>query len=114
MSAVVGTTLPAFAATICRADDPESRQAMQADLLHLYNTRATQYGFFPLATDNSAESSQGPLLSLAGIRLTEALDCPDDAALLSLAIESVAGGLSRMREELPLQDTIRHVMTRIQ
>src|SRR2546425_12613992 len=46
MTALVGVTVPAFARLACPEEDPEEQQETQADLLHLYHVRSTQYGCF--------------------------------------------------------------------
>lgn len=46
MGGLVGVTLPAFVRQACPEDETDELEETQADLLHLYNARTTQYGFF--------------------------------------------------------------------
>ncbi|MEW6301017.1 MAG: hypothetical protein AB1671_25335 [Thermodesulfobacteriota bacterium] len=102
MAALVGATIPAFVRAACAEEDAEELADMQADLLHLYNTRATQYGFFPLGAAGGHE----PLLTLAGIRLAEALECAENPEVITHGVETVVDSLTALRQELPLKDTL--------
>lgn len=108
MGGLVGVTLPAFVQRACPDDDAEEREETQADLLHLYNTRATQYGFFSLGSAHAPDSDA--LFKLAGIRLTEALDCPENAAVITHAIDVIVSSLVALREQLPLKETIGELL----
>jgi hypothetical protein len=108
MGGLVGVTLPAFVRQACPEDESDELEETQADLLHLYNARAIQYGFFSLGGPNSAET--GELFKLAGIRIAEALDCPDKAEVISQGIEVVISSLVSLREQLPLKATIGELM----
>ena len=108
MGGLVGVTLPAFVRQACPDDAPDEREETQADLLHLYNARAMQYGFFSLGGTNASEPDG--LLKLAGIRLAEALDCPDNPDITTHGIEVVMSSLVSLREQLPLKATIGELM----
>lgn len=105
MAALVGTTISAFVRTACAGEDAEEFADTQADLLHLYNTRATQYGFFPLGVASTAGGHE-PLLTLAGIRLAEALECAENPEVITHGVDTVAHSLTALRQELPLKDTL--------
>ena len=108
MGGLVGVTLPMFVRQACPDDAPDELEETQADLLHLYNARAMQYGFFSLGGANASEPDG--LLKLAGIRLAEALDCPDNADITTHGIEVVMSSLVSLREQLPLKATIGELM----
>ncbi len=108
MGGLVGVTLPAFVQQACPDDDAEEQEETQADLLHLYNARATQYGFFSLGSADASESDA--LFKLAGIRLAEALDCPENAEVITHAINVVVSSLIALREQLPLKETIAELL----
>lgn len=110
MAALVGVTVPAFAHRACPEEEAEEREETQADLLHLYNTRAIQYGFFPLGS-TSASSGDEPLFTLAGIRLAEAIECPENPEVITHGVEAVIGSLSALRQELPLKETLGQLIT---
>jgi hypothetical protein len=110
MGGIVGVTLPAFVSQACPEDEKDELEETQADLLHLYNTRATQYSFFSLAGMNAAE--QDGLFKLAGIRIAEALECPDNVAVISQGVEIIMSSLVTLREQLPLKATIGEMMAR--
>ena len=112
MGGLVGVTLPAFVRQACPDDAPDELEETQADLLHLYNARAMQYGFFSLGGTNTSDPDG--LLKLAGIRLAEALDCPDNADITTHGIEVVMSSLVSLREQLPLKATIGELMARAQ
>jgi hypothetical protein len=101
MGGTVGLTLPAFVRKACPEDDEDELEETQADLLHLYNARATQYGFFSLGGTNTAENDS--LFTVAAIRLAEALDCPDNAEVISHGVEVIVSSLETLREKLPLK-----------
>jgi hypothetical protein len=112
MGGVVGVTLPAFVRQACPEDEKDELEETQADLLHLYNARATQYGFFSLEGMNAVE--QDGLFKLAGIRIAEALECPDNLAIISHGVEIIMSSLVTLREQLPLKATIGEMMARTQ
>jgi hypothetical protein len=105
MSALVGATVPAFVRAACPDEDEDEQEEMQADLLHLYNARAIQYGFFTLGATKTAKETD-PLFTLAGIRLAEALECADNADIIAHGMEVVMDSLATLREKLPLKGTI--------
>lgn len=104
MGSVVGVTLPGFVRQACPDDNTDELEETQADLLHLYNARAIQYGFFSLSGANAAEHDG--LFICAGIRLAEALECPDNAAVISQGMETIMSSLVTLREQLPLKSAI--------
>lgn len=104
MGGTIGLTLPAFVRKACPDDDQDEWEETQADLLHLYNARATQYGFFALGGANAAENDS--LFTLAAIRLAEALDCPDNAEVIAHGVEIIVSSLATLREKLPLKAAI--------
>jgi hypothetical protein len=108
MGGVVGVTLPTFVRNACPDDDSDELEETQADLLHLYNARATQYGFFSLGGTNAVE--QDGLFKLAGIRLAEALDCPDNAEVIVHGVEIIISSVVAVREQLPLKATIGELL----
>jgi hypothetical protein len=105
MSALVGATVPAFVRAACPDEDEEEQEETQADLLHLYNARAIQYGFFTLGGAKTSQESD-PLFTLAGIRVAEALEAADNADVIAHGMEVVMDSLSTLREKLPLKGTI--------
>jgi hypothetical protein len=111
MAALVGVTLPAFARTVGSAE--EDLEETQADLLHLYNTRVTQYGFFPLGSANTPNGNE-PLVTLAGIRLAEALECPENPEVITHGVEAVMGSLVALRQELSLKETLGQLIAGLQ
>jgi hypothetical protein len=108
MGGIVGVTLPLFVRNACPEDDADELEETQADLLHLYNARATQYGFFSLGGAKAAEDDG--LFSLAGIRIAEALECPDNAEVISQGMEVIVSSLAVLREHLPLKKTIGELL----
>ncbi|MGE0682612.1 MAG: hypothetical protein AB7P69_17140 [Candidatus Binatia bacterium] len=110
MGGIVGVTLPAFVRQACPEDAKDELEETQADLLHLYNARATQYSFFSLGGMKAAE--QDGLFKLAGIRIAEALECPDNAAIIAHGVEVIMSSLVTLREQLPLKATIGEMMAR--
>ena len=108
MGGAVGVTLPAFVRKACPEDDQDELEETQADLLHLYNARATQYGFFSLGGTTAVENDS--LFTLAAIRLAEALDCPDNADVISHGVEVTVSSLSTLREKLPLKAAIGELL----
>jgi len=104
MTALVGATIPAFVRAACPDEDEEEQEETQADLLHLYNARAIQYGFFPLSS--KTEHVHEPLLTLSGIRLAEALECSENAEVILHGIEVVISTLTTLRTKLPLKEAI--------
>lgn len=105
MTALVGTALPTFARLACPEEDSEEQEETQADLLHLYNARAVQYGLFPFGSRGEQKGDDG-LFKLVGIRLAEALECPAEVEILTHGVEVVMTSLATVREQLPLQQTI--------
>lgn len=108
MGGLVGVALPAFVRQACPDDDVDELEETQADLLQLYNARATQYGFFALGSANTAE--QDGLFKLAGIRVAEALECPENAEVITHGIEVVMSSLVILREQLSLKATIGELL----
>jgi hypothetical protein len=113
MAALVGVTLPAFARTVSSAEEVEDLKETQADLLHLYNTRVTQYGFFPLGSANTPNGNE-PLVTLAGIRLAEALECPENPEVITHGVEAVMRSLAALRQDLPLKETLGQLIAGLQ
>jgi hypothetical protein len=109
MAALVGTTVPAFVRTACPDETEDEQEETQADLLHLYNTRALQYGFFPLGNNQAPQESE-PLFTLAGIRIAEALECPENAEVIVHGMEVVIETLATLRTKLPLKETIGRII----
>jgi hypothetical protein len=105
MTGLVGATIPAFVQAACPDEDEGEQEETQADMLHLYNSRAIQYGVFPLSSEKS-EHEHEPLLTLSGIRLAEALECSDNAEVIVHGIEVVLNALATLRTKLPLKDVI--------
>ena len=105
MSALVGATVPAFVRAACPDEDEEEQEETQADLLHLYNARAIQYGLFTLGGAKTSQE-RDPLFTLAGIRVAEALEAADNANVIAHGMEVVMDSLSTLREKLPLKGTI--------
>jgi hypothetical protein len=105
MSAIVGVAIPAFVRSVSAEEEDEEREEAEADFLHLYNTRATQYGFFPLGKEKTSAEEE-PLFVLVGIRLAEALDCPDNAEIIGQGVDVVVHSLAALRTQLPLKETI--------
>jgi len=108
MGGLVGITLPAFVRQACPEDDTDELEETQADLLHLYNARAIQYGFFSLGGTNAVE--QEGLFKLAGIRIAEALECPENAEVIAHGVAIIMSSLVALREQLPLKATIGELM----
>jgi hypothetical protein len=108
MRSLVSVTLPAFVRNACPDDDADELAETQADLFHLYNARATQYGFFSLGGATAAQ--EDGLFKLAGIRLAEALECSDNADIIAHAVEVVVSSLVTVREQLPLKETIGELL----
>jgi hypothetical protein len=112
MAGLVGLAISSFVRTTCVEEEAEEQEEVQADLLHLYNTRATQYGFFPIGgTDNQENEA---LFKLVGIRLAEALECPENAEIISHGIEVVMASLAALRERLPLKETLGKLIVEVQ
>jgi hypothetical protein len=112
MAALVGATVTAFVQATCPEEDAEEQAETQADLVHLYNTRATQYGFFSLA--NAKASDGEALFTLAGIRLAEALECPDNAEIITHGVEVVVDSLVALRQQIPLQEAFGRLIAGMQ
>jgi hypothetical protein len=109
MTALVGATVQAFVRATCPDEDQDEQEETQADLLHLYNTRAIQYGFFPLGSAKTPQENE-PLFTLAGIRLAEALECPENIEIIAHGVEVVMSSLATLRQQLPLKDTIGRII----
>jgi len=103
MAALVGSALATFARATCAEEEAEEQEELQSDLLYLYNTRATQYGFFPIGSTDARDNEA--LFKLAGIRLAEALECPENAEIISHGVEIVTASLTALREQLLLKET---------
>ncbi|MGE0826113.1 MAG: hypothetical protein AB7G75_35235 [Candidatus Binatia bacterium] len=103
MTGLIGATVPSFVQAAC--PDEEDQEETQADLLHLYNTRAIQYGLFPFGASKSPEG-QEPVFLVTGIRLAEALECPDNLDILLYSTEVIVSLLAQLRTQLPLRETI--------
>src|SRR6266849_4908370 len=112
MAGLVGSAVSTFVRTACPDEDAEEQEETQADLLHLYNTRALQYGFFPLGSADTAENEA--LFKLAGIRLAEALECPDNAEVISRGVEIVMTSLVTLRAQLLLPETFGQLIAAVQ
>jgi len=112
MAGLVGSAIASFVRTTCAAEEAEEQEEVRADLLHLYNTRATQYGFFPIGSTNTQDNEA--LFKLAGIRLAEALECAENADIISRGVEVVMASLTALRERLPLKETFGKLIAEIQ
>jgi hypothetical protein len=112
MTALVSATVTAFVHATCPEEDAEEQTETQADLIHLYNTRATQYGFFSLG--NAKTPDGDALFTLAGIRLAEALECPDNADIITHGVETVVESLLALRQQIPLQETFGRLIAGMQ
>jgi hypothetical protein len=112
MAELVSSALSLFVSTTCADDEAEEQEEVRADLLHLYNTRATQYGFFPIGSADKQDNEA--LFKLAGIRLAEALECPENAEVISHGVEVVIACLSALREQLPLKETFGKLIAEAQ
>lgn len=112
MAALVGATVAEFVHVTCPEEDAEEQAETQADLVHLYNTRATQYGFFSLG--NAKASDGEALFTLAGIRLAEALECPDNAEIITHGVEVVVDSLVALRQQIPLQEAFGRLIAGMQ
>jgi hypothetical protein len=112
MAGLVSSALSLFVSTTCADDEAEEQEEIRADLLHLYNTRATQYGFFPIGSADKQDNEA--LFKLAGIRLAEALECPENAEVISHGVEVVIACLSTLREQLPLKETFGKLIAEAQ
>lgn len=112
MAGLIGSAISAFARTTCAVEEAEEQEEIQADLLHLYNTRATQYGFFPIGSAGAQDNKA--LFKLAGIRLAEALECPDNVEIISHGVEVVMTSLAALREQFPLKETFGKLIAEVQ
>lgn len=109
MAALVAATVPAFVRTACPDEAEDEQEETQADLLHLYNTRALQYGFFPLGSGKTPQENE-PFFTLTGIRLAEALECPENAEVIVHGMDVVIEILSTLGTKLPLKETIGRII----
>ncbi|NOT55019.1 MAG: hypothetical protein HOP18_10470 [Deltaproteobacteria bacterium] len=105
MSALVGATIPAFVQAACPDEEEDEQEETQTDLLHLYNARAIQYGFFALGASQSPHESEA-LLTVASIRLAEALEAAENADIIGHGMEVVITSVETLRERLPLKGVI--------
>jgi hypothetical protein len=112
MAALVGTTVAEFVRATCPEEDAEEQEETRADLVHLYNMRATQYGFFSLGNAKTADSDA--LFTVAGIRLAEALECPDNADIITHGVETVVESLLALRQQIPLQENFGRLIAGMQ
>jgi hypothetical protein len=112
MAGLVSTTISAFVFRTCTEQDADEQEETRAELLHLYNTRATQYGFFALGTADAQNNDA--LFKLAGIRLAEALECSDNAEVITNGMEVVMESLVTLREQLPLKETFGQIIAGVQ
>lgn len=109
ISAVVGVAIPAFIQLACAEQDPAEQAETQADLVHLYNTRAVQYGLFGLQGQGATNEDEA-LLKLGAIRVSEALECPDSEAVLRHTMDTVVLSLQALTDKVPLQQTITRIL----
>ena len=109
MGALVGATVPAFVRAACPDEEEEEQEETQTDLLHLYNARAIQYGFFALGTTKTPQESD-PLFTLAGIRIAEALEAAENADIIAHGVEMVIESVVTLREKLPLKGAIGRII----
>ena len=112
MAGLVSSAVASFVRATCADEGAEEQEEVRADLLHLYNTRATQYGFFPIGSTDTRDNEA--LFKLAGIRLAEALECAENAAIISHGVEVVMTSLAALRERVPLQETFGKLIAEIQ
>ena len=112
MAGLVGSALFVFISATCAEDEAEEQEEIRADLLHLYNTRAIQYGFFPIGSTDKQDNEA--LFKLAGIRLAEALECPENGEIIAHGIEVVMACLAALRERLPLKETFGKLIAEAQ
>ena len=112
MAGLVSLAISAFVLKTCAEQDVDEQEETRADLLHLYNTRATQYGFFALGTADVPGSDA--LFKLVGIRLAEALECSDNAKIITSGMEVVVESVVILREQLPLTETFGQIIARVQ
>lgn len=109
MGALVGATIPAFVQAACPDEEEEEQEETQTDLLHLYNARAIQYGFFALGASQSSHESD-TLLTIASIRLAEALEAAENADIIRHGVEVVIDSVETLREKLPLKRVIGRML----
>lgn len=109
MGALVGATVPAFVRAACPDEEEDEQEETQTDLLHLYNARAIQYGFFTLGAVTAQQESNA-LFTLAGIRLAEALEAAEHADIIAHGVEVVINSIETLREKLPLKRAIGRII----
>ena len=109
ISALVGVSVPAFVHIACPEEDETEQADTQADVLHLYNTRATQYGLFRLGNADTTEDHEG-LFKLAAIRVAEAVDCSDDETILRNSMDTIRTSIQSLQDEVPLRKTIAQLL----
>lgn len=109
MGALVGATVPAFVRAACPDEEEDEQEETQTDLLHLYNARAIQYGFFTLGTVTAQQESEA-FFTLAGIRLAEALEAAENADIIAHGVEVVINSMETLREKLPLKRAIGRII----
>jgi len=112
MAGLVGSAVASFVRATCADEGAEEQEEVRGDLLHLYNTRATQYGFFPIGSTDTRDNEA--LFKLAGIRLAEALECGENAEIISHGVEVVMTSLAALRERVPLQEIFGKLIAEIQ
>lgn len=109
ISALVGVSVPAFVHIACPEEDETEQEETQAEVLHLYNARAIQYGLFGLGGENMPDDHQG-LLKLAAIRVAEALDCSDNETIIRQSIDTILASFHALQDEVPLRKTIAQLL----
>lgn len=109
ISALVGVSVPAFVYMACPEEDETEQEETQAEVFHLYNTRATQYGLFGLGADNTPDDHEG-LLKLAAIRVAEALDCSDNETIIRQSMDTILASFQALQDEVPLRRTIAQLL----
>ncbi len=109
ISAVVGAALPAFIQLVCAEQDSAEQAETQADFVHLYNVRAVQYGLFGLEGQGAADEYRA-LIKLGAIRVSEALECLDNEAILRHSVDAIVLSRQALTAEVPLQQTIARLL----
>ncbi len=109
ISALVGVSVPAFVRIACPEEDKTEQADTQADVLHLYNTRATQYGLFGLGDTNTTDGHEG-LLKLAAIRVAEAVDCSDNETIIRHSMDTILASFQALQDTVPLRKTIAQLL----
>ncbi len=115
MSALIAQAAVVFVETLYDqgpVNEEYDERETQHDLLQLYNTRATQYGSFP-TDQNTPQQSSEPFLTLAAIRLAEALDCPDNPVVIAHGLRAIKESITSLRKTPALGNTIGQVVAGI-